>query len=292
MPVPNTTKPRPKSDCLEVGTGNENSVFSARHASNLTSCTSHDTLTPCADSVPPSGNCQQNLLPTYSPRKRKESEKVRKWAVHLACPVALEKAVESGQVGRWESGKRLTRSLSHFLTCGLFFGLWTARAQTNLVFHPDFREVSGQLYNIRQSDRWQDVSGEVVGFATNGIHLQTYRTNRVYETVQPEYRPRLNEQQRAGAYYGGPGRPQPYKRLVSEELMPLKRVFIRNYTNRAAMEGEFVNIRALPLSDTTMDCGVMKAVPAQIISITSTATPKVSAEEERFRKRYGLRPKK
>jgi hypothetical protein len=107
---------------------------------------------------------------------------------------------------------------------------WQAGAQTDFVTvtrtnivqaAPNFREVNGQLYNSSLSKLWKIQSGKIADVQDNGIILQTFTTNKVYENV----------------FVAGHGQPGSYsgtsdhyeKRLVSSDLVPAQRLFIKNY---------------------------------------------------------------
>jgi hypothetical protein len=103
-------------------------------------------------------------------------------------------------------------------------------AQTNFIIvtrtnilqaAPNFREVNGQLYNSSFSKLWQIQTGKILEVQTNGVVLQTFTTNNVYQNV----------------FVAGHGTPGTFsgtsdhyeKRLVSSDLVPEKRVFINHY---------------------------------------------------------------
>lgn len=106
----------------------------------------------------------------------------------------------------------------------------TAHAQTNFIIvtrtnilqaAPNFREVNGQLYNSSLSTLWKMQSGKILAVQTNGVVLQTFTTNNVYENVF------VQGQGQAGSDAGTADHYE--KRLMSLALVPAQRLFINNY---------------------------------------------------------------
>ena len=86
---------------------------------------------------------------------------------------------------------------------------------------PNFREVNGQLYNTSFSRLWKIQTGKILDVQPNGVVLQSFTTNKVYQNVFVEGRGQ------PGAYGGTPDHYE--KRLVSSDLVPAQRIFINNY---------------------------------------------------------------
>lgn len=104
--------------------------------------------------------------------------------------------------------------------------------RTNIVqAAPTFREVNGQLYNISYSQLWTLQTGKIIQVQTNGVLLQTYTNETVYE----DYYVEPNSQQRIGAYSAGPVGWQ--KRIVGENKIGLRRLFVKNYRIGAVDQG-------------------------------------------------------
>ncbi|HAO78191.1 MAG TPA: hypothetical protein DCQ92_04280 [Verrucomicrobia subdivision 3 bacterium] len=99
---------------------------------------------------------------------------------------------------------------------------FTIVTRTNILqAAPNFREVNGQLYNSSYSKLWQIQTGKILEVQTNGVVLQTFTTNNVYENLF------VAGQGTPGTYSGTSDHYQ--KRLVSSDLVPEKRVFINHY---------------------------------------------------------------
>jgi len=152
-----------------------------------------------------------------------------------------------------------------WLIFGILVGLaaFSSPAQTNFTFvastnilqaAPNFREVNGQLYNSSFSKLWQIQTGKILEVQTNGVVLQTFTTNHVYENV----------------FVAGQGTPGTYsgtsdhyvKRLVSSDLVPEKRIFINHY-HIGAVDQEIsipaMKTGTIQIRDTTFeqwDCGL------------------------------------
>ncbi len=114
------------------------------------------------------------------------------------------------------------------LLTGMFFVL-TAAAQSN------FRMVKGQLYNSSLSTLWKVQHGKIADVQENGIILQTFTTNKVYQNVFVE------GVGTPGAFGGTSDHNE--KRLVSSTLIPAQRLFINNYSS-GAIDQE-ISIRAI-----------------------------------------------
>ncbi len=92
-------------------------------------------------------------------------------------------------------------------------------ASTNVLsVHPSFRIVNGQLYNTDKSILFSNLAGQCVAVLSNGVVIQQLAIRRSYTNVN------VDPPQLANALGF-----QPTKRLISEEIVPGKKLFIRNY---------------------------------------------------------------
>jgi hypothetical protein len=119
---------------------------------------------------------------------------------------------------------------TELILLGTMFATLTSWAQTNFTIvtrtnilraAPNFREVNGQLYNSSFSKLWKMQKGKILEVQTNGVVLQTYTTNNVYQNVFVE------GQGQPGSFRGTSDHYE--KRLVSSDLIPEKRIFINHY---------------------------------------------------------------
>lgn len=95
-------------------------------------------------------------------------------------------------------------------------------SRTNIVrAAPNFREVDRQLYNTSFSRLWKIKSGRILDVQPNGVVLQTFTTNKIYQSVFVEGRGQ------PGSFGGTSDHYE--KRLVSSDLVPAQRIFINNY---------------------------------------------------------------
>lgn len=134
----------------------------------------------------------------------------------------------------------------------------TAQINTNLVESvPWFRDVDGKLYNTRLSVLWLTVEGRVEQVLTNGVILQTFKTNKTYAYV---FVPGNGGP--AGAY-GSTGSRNVRKPVSSDEV-PDRVLFIQHpQTNY--VDGERISIKAMKtgsikIEDETIetwDCGTV-----------------------------------
>ena len=134
-----------------------------------------------------------------------------------------------------DESRRLALNLCNVKTTWLLLGVLgglaiSSSAQTNFTIvtrtnivraAPNFREVNGQLYNTSFSRLWQIQSGKILDVQPNGVVLQTFTTNKVYQNVYVEGRGQ------PGSYGGTSDHYE--KRLVSSDLVPAQRIFITNY---------------------------------------------------------------
>jgi hypothetical protein len=132
---------------------------------------------------------------------------------------------------------------------------FTIVTRTNIIqAAPNFREVNGQLYNSSMSTLWKVQHGKIADVQENGIVLQTFTTNNVYESVFVEGRGQ------PGSYSGTSDHYE--KRLMSSDLVPAQRLFIKNYRIGAmdqeiaipAMKTGTVKIGSTVLEE--WDCGL------------------------------------
>lgn len=107
---------------------------------------------------------------------------------------------------------------------------------TNVVTaHPSFRIVNGRLYNTEKSLLFTNLAGQCVAVFSNGIVVQQMEIRHVYTNVNVEPPELAN----ALGF-------QPVKRLISEEIVRGKKVFIRHYPDRPlAMVGNKIIARAM-----------------------------------------------
>lgn len=99
---------------------------------------------------------------------------------------------------------------------------FTIFTSTNIVHAaPNFREVNGQLYNTSFSKLWKIQTGKILEVQDTGVLLQTFTTNKVYQSVLVQGR----------GYAGSFGATSDHyeKRLVSSDLVPAQRIFINHY---------------------------------------------------------------
>jgi len=134
-----------------------------------------------------------------------------------------------------DESRRLALNLCNVKTTWLLLGVLgglaiSSSAQTNFTIvtrtnivraAPNFREVNGQLYNTSFSKLWKIQTGKILEVQDNGILLQTFTTNRVYQSVLVQGR----------GYAGSFGATSDHyeKRLVSSDLVPAQRIFINHY---------------------------------------------------------------
>ena len=114
------------------------------------------------------------------------------------------------------------------LLAGMFI-VFSAAAQS------DYRVVNGQIYNPSLSKLWKVQHGKIVDVQENGIILQTFTTNAVYQNVF------VQGVGTPGALGGTSDHNE--KRLVSSTLIPAQRLFITNYSG-GAMDQE-ISIRSI-----------------------------------------------
>jgi hypothetical protein len=148
-----------------------------------------------------------------------------------------------------------------FLILGVLFGLATSStAQTNFTIvtrtnivqaAPNFREVNGQLYNLSFSQLWTVQTGKILAVQPEGIVLQTYTNEPIYEQV---YHP-ATANQAVGAYSDGPVGWQ--KRKVGDNKIELKRVFIRHY--RIGAVDQEISIPAMKTGTVQIGGNVLEA---------------------------------
>lgn len=111
----------------------------------------------------------------------------------------------------------------------VMFVVFSAAAQSN------YRVVNGQIYNPSLSKLWKIQHGKIADVQENGIILQTFTTNNVYQNVF------VKGIGMPGAFGSTSDRNE--KRLVSSTLIPAQRLFINNYSN-GAIDQE-ISIRAI-----------------------------------------------
>jgi hypothetical protein len=85
----------------------------------------------------------------------------------------------------------------------------------------NFREVNGQLYNSSLSKLWKTQAGKIADVQESGIVLQTFTTNNVYQSVF------VKGHGQPGSFSGTSDHYE--KKLVSSDLVPAQRIFIKNY---------------------------------------------------------------
>ncbi len=115
------------------------------------------------------------------------------------------------------------------------------------------RFAGGQIYNLsdpRLNAVWPTLSGKCDTVTSDGVVLQTFTTNNVYQSV---FVPGNGGP--AGAYGSTSGRYE--KRLVSSSLVPDKRVFLVHYSPVA--EGQSVSARAILLGTRAVDGHVLES---------------------------------
>jgi hypothetical protein len=127
---------------------------------------------------------------------------------------------------------------------------FTIVTRTNIIrAAPNFREVNGQLYNSSFSKLWQIQTGKILEVQANGVVLQTFITNNVYENL----------------FVAGQGTPGTYsgtsdhyeKRLVSSDLVPEKRIFLNHY--RIGAVDQKISIPAMKTGTIQIDGNVLEA---------------------------------
>lgn len=123
----------------------------------------------------------------------------------------------------------------------LIMGCATVLAQqpvvvTNVVTaQPSFRIVNGQLYNTEKSILFKNLAGQCIAVFSNGIVVQQMEIQRIYTNVNVEPPELAN----ALGF-------QPVKRLISEQIVPGKKIFIRHYPDRPlARIGNAITARAM-----------------------------------------------
>jgi hypothetical protein len=122
---------------------------------------------------------------------------------------------------------------------------------TNLVLAaPSFREVDGKLYNIDKSVLWKNFDRhECLTVHTNGIVVEEVTFKRIY--APPASVDRL---QSTGNFLGSARNAlPPARRLISEERIPGKKYFLRNYPLKRPAIGDKTSIKALYVG--TVDYG-------------------------------------
>jgi len=125
---------------------------------------------------------------------------------------------------------RSSKVKTKLILLGSMLATLTSLAQTNFIIvtrtniiqaAPNFREVNGQLYNISFSKLWKTLNGKISVVQENGVLIQTFTTNNVYQMVF------VAGEGNAGAQ--GSSSDRYVKRLVSSTLIPDKRLFINHY---------------------------------------------------------------
>ncbi|HUZ06562.1 MAG TPA: hypothetical protein VMV89_03655 [Candidatus Paceibacterota bacterium] len=126
---------------------------------------------------------------------------------------------------------------------------WRADAQTNVApvirtnlvtAAENFREVNGKLYNSGRSVLWKNYQGECLKVLTNGILVQTFTIEPVFEATTTS-RPIEN-------YMGGITgyRQVPTTVQTGTKEVPSLKFFLRNYpANKNPADGETISFRAL-----------------------------------------------
>jgi hypothetical protein len=122
----------------------------------------------------------------------------------------------------------------------------------------NFRVVNGQLYNSAYSQLWKMQRGKILEVQPDGVVLQTFTTNNVYEFVK------VRGVGTPGAFGGTSDHNE--RKLVSSELLPSQRLFIRHYLIGAvdqtisvpAMKTGSVEVSGTRLEE--WDCGLPNLV--------------------------------
>jgi hypothetical protein len=174
---------------------------------------------------------------------------------------------------------------SYLLTVFSLFAAFSLHAQTTNLARavPWFREVNGQLYDVTQSVLWAPVEGKCVSVQSNGILVQTFVTNAIYDSVA------VHPQAKGNVGIGAFGAPLNYtsKRLIDLRVEPDKVLFVAHYAEAARdyhlpapADGQQIRIPAI-LAGTVQaaastleswDCGLPHFVP------TTNAAPRTTPQ--------------
>jgi len=128
--------------------------------------------------------------------------------------------------------------MKNLLTLLFTFVSFAAQSQTNFAESvPWFRDVNGQLYNTRLAAHWMVFNGKVSKVMTNGIVLQLFKTNNVYESVFVR-----GNGGPAGAF--GSTSDRNVRRLASSQEVPERKIFVKN-SETNYVDGERMNIKAM-----------------------------------------------
>jgi hypothetical protein len=126
---------------------------------------------------------------------------------------------------------RASKVKTKLILIGTMLAALTSLAQTNFIIvtrtnivhaAPNFREVNGQLYNSSLSKFWKIQRGKIADVQENGIVLQTFTTNNVYQSVF------IEGHGTPGTFSGTSDHYE--KRLMSSDLVPAQRIFISHYS--------------------------------------------------------------
>ena len=133
---------------------------------------------------------------------------------------------------------------------------WRVEAQANLVpvirtnlitAAPSFREVNGKLYNSERSVLWTNFQGECLKVLPNGILIQTFTTEPVYEASTRS----IDSHNYLGQVTSS--RIVPTTVQTGTKEVPSLKFFLCNYpTNKNPADGETISFRALRTG--TIDC--------------------------------------
>jgi hypothetical protein len=131
---------------------------------------------------------------------------------------------------------------------------WQADAQTNvapvirtnlIIAAESFREVNGKLYNTERSILWTNFQGECLKVLPNGLLVQTFTTEPVYEATTTSVA--------THNYMGGITgyRQVPTTVQTGTKEVPSLKLFLRNYpANKNLADGEAISFRALRIGTT------------------------------------------
>jgi len=135
---------------------------------------------------------------------------------------------------------------------------------TNVVTaHPAFRIVNGQLYNTDVSTNFTMIGGQCVIVLTNGVIVQQFEVKQTltYPTNAAELGVALSNRS---------------SQIIKEEVIPGKKVFIRNYPNQPlVVVGSPVAARAMRDGVFTYESEIIEqwdyGTPNQVAVVTTNA---------------------
>lgn len=113
----------------------------------------------------------------------------------------------------------------------------------------NFRIVNGQLYNTAYSSLWQRKTGKITDVQSDGVVLQTFTTNNVYQSVFVE------GHGLPGSFSGTSDHYE--KKLISSELLPAQIFFIRNY--RIGAVDQTISVSAIKTGVANIDGKTLEA---------------------------------